>query len=503
MHYKTTLVGICFAFSSLILSGWSLPKIKNPIKSIADGVSGGGGDAVEVSGDYSKAVKNIDKQVEKEANGKDGVLLLLEQGAILRAASVADVPIPKRHAEEAMESQSPALYFLTRSNLAFDAAEQRVNDFEQSAKLRLGSEGMALLTNQASRDYAGRAYDKVMMNTYKALNYMHLGNFDAARVELNRSLQRQRDAVDQNAREIEEAEAAIAEEEGAEADKKLERARSDPKSNQALSEIETEFNSRIRAYGPYVNPFSVFLDGLFQLHAGQDASDLERARKSFERVAGMIDDRDYILADLHAAEQAKRPDNTTYVIFETGRAPSRGETVIDLPALLVTSEISYVGAAFPKLLYNEEFASNLVATAAGQRYESVLLCSMDSVVSQDFKNDWPIVIRRTIASSGTKAVADTAIQNAAGSSFGFAGQLITKATTAGIQKSLNKADTRTWQNLPKEFHLLRMPTPQDGQIYLDAAGSNAAVTVAPGAVNVVVVKSDKPDAPLLVSQFKF
>jgi len=51
----------------------------------------------------------------------------------------------------------------------------------------------------------GYAYDKVMMNAYKALNYIQLGDRDAARVELNRALQRQRDAVADNAKRIEAA----------------------------------------------------------------------------------------------------------------------------------------------------------------------------------------------------------------------------------------------------------------------------------------------------------
>src|SRR5690606_19513582 len=103
------------------------------------------------------------------------------------------------------EALSPAETFMVQSIEAFDAAEERVNRYEEEAKIKVGSTGGATLTNQANLPYIGRAYDKVMMNTYKALNYLQLGDFDAARVELNRALQRQRDAVEANAKRIEEA----------------------------------------------------------------------------------------------------------------------------------------------------------------------------------------------------------------------------------------------------------------------------------------------------------
>lgn len=75
--------------------------------------------------------------------------------------------------------------------------------------MKVGSEIGASFTNLANLPYRGRAYDKIMLNTYKALNHMQLGDLEAARVELNRSLQRQRDAVDENAKRIEENEAEI------------------------------------------------------------------------------------------------------------------------------------------------------------------------------------------------------------------------------------------------------------------------------------------------------
>ena len=48
-------------------------------------------------------------------------------------------------------------------------------DYAQKAKVRLGQEAGAMLSNQADLDYEGRAYDGIMLNTYKALNYLATG----------------------------------------------------------------------------------------------------------------------------------------------------------------------------------------------------------------------------------------------------------------------------------------------------------------------------------------
>ena len=55
-----------------------------------------------------------------------------------------------------------------------------------------------------------------------------------------------------------------------------------------------------------------------------DASDLERAHKSFERVSSFAPENDYVKLDLATADdviQGKPLPKTTYVIFETGEGP--------------------------------------------------------------------------------------------------------------------------------------------------------------------------------------
>ena len=546
------------------------------------------------TGNIAAAVAQADQDAEKNADNKDTILFRLEQGAILRSAALANLPAPPAQPAAQATSQSlidnksgaqtqtnqalnaaapediaPRIAWLTRSLSAFEEAARRIEAEEAAAKVKLGSEVGAALTNQANTPYRGRAYDKVMLHTYQALNYLQLRDPEAARVELNRALQSQRDAVEANARRIAEAQklteeaksGGVKDDQGRQgSDYDVDRAKSDPRTSAGISGIEGKFNAAILPYGDYVNPFTTFLDALVFTHQGLDASDLERARKSWERVVSFAPQNSYARADYVAVEpdQAMTPSpapepapapvasteaasvpaasessatassapasvpadasvapapqvsglspqpsaGITYVIFETGAAPYRDQIRIDLPLFVVTSGISYVGMALPQLETVSGHASVLTATTTdGRSHTASLVASMDSVVAQDFKNEWPAILTKTIISTATKATIDAILQKQIQDQAGATGALLFQLATAVTQAAINIADTRTWRSLPKEFHYARIDTPADRQLTLAAGSAVQTVTLEPAAVQVVYVKSPSAFSPLLVGQF--
>ena len=493
-----------------------------------------GRDEAVRSGDIATAVAKADKDATNNANNKDTILYRLEQGAILRSAALANLPAPVSGAqplESAGQTQTnqalnaatpdqiaPRIAYLTRSVASFEEAARRIARYEEEAKIKVGSEAGALLTNQANLPYRGRAYDKVMLHTYQALNYLQLSDADAARVELNRALQSQRDAVEANAKRIEEAQKLADDAKSGNVDDEkgrsgstydANRAKRDPKTSAAISDIETKLAAAILPYGDYVNPFTTFLDALVFTHQAVDASDVERARKSWERVVNLAPTNPYAQADYHALEPEMAappppppPAALTYVIFETGAAPYRDEIRIDLPLFVVTGRISYVGMALPELSRVSGHAPALSITGeGGQTYPAALVASMDSVVAQDFKNEWPAILTKTIVSTGIKATIDAVLQKQMQDQAGPTGALLFSLATAITQAAVNIADTRTWRSLPKEFHYARLATPSDGLLTLTAGTQTRTVSLEPAAVQVVYVKSPSANAPLLVSQF--
>ena len=450
-------------------------------------------------GEVANAVTEATKQADDNANNKDAIVWRLEQGAALRAAGRYD-----------------------DSNKAFDQAQQKIDEYSMKAKVRLGQETGALLSNQANLDYEGRSYDGIMLNTYRALNYLALGQTDNARPEIIRAYQRQQDAVADNARRIQKTQDEAAEQKDKVAINKAEK---DPKFQAQLQGSMANFND-IKVYSDYVNPFTVYLDGIYFMANATDASDLERAHKSLERVTGFVPDNEYVKQDLAAVNgllNGRPLTPTTYVVFETGCAPVRDQIRIDIP--IIVSKVSYVGAAFPTLKPQGNFQPELTVTAAGVNYRTETVCNMDSIVARDFKNELPIVITKTIAATVTKAVAAYAANQAADKAGGDIAGLFMQLSTAVYQMAVNIADTRTWTTLPKEFQICRFPTPADGKlglstpngmklsVTLDGVANGAKIDLTStsgvqaslntgGLIHVVYVKSIDNGTPLLVSQFK-
>jgi hypothetical protein len=388
----------------------------------------------------------------------------------------------------------------TNSNRHFDAAEAQIDKFDEEAKVKVGVEAAAIMSNQQNLPYTGRSYDKIMLHTYQALNYLSLGEADKVRPEIIRAYQCQQDAVEDNKQRIEKAqEAAQKSKDSA----YIEKTKANPKFDECQQTVLKEIEG-FSFYADYVNPFTVYLDGLYFLHAGVDGSDLERARKSLSRVFELTGSNKFIQADLQLAENGgnAKPSPCTYVIFETGQAASRDQIRIDIPIIII--KLSYVGTAFPKLALHNDHASELTVKAGDVEEKTLSLASMDSVVALDYKNEWPVILTKTLISTVAKAVADYAVNDAVSKSTdNIFVKLGARVATAAIQASVNIADTRSWTTLPKMFQVARIATPPDRKLVLSTS-SAAPVEVAlmDGVVNVVHVRSITANAPLLVNQFK-
>jgi hypothetical protein len=431
------------------------------------------------AGDLTNAVVETQKAAQKNLNGGNAVIWLLEEGAVLRAAGQYE-----------------------DSNKAFDLAEEKIDKYSEEAKVHVGQETGAFLSNQATLPYHGRYYDGIMLDTYRALNYLALGDYDKARPAIIRAYQRQQDAVEDNKRRIEKTQAAAEKDKN---NKAIENAQNNPKLQGAMQTNYVNLDS-LKPYADYVNPFTVYLDGLFFMANAADASDLERAHKSLERVSAFAGDNDYIQQDLTALNDlmnGKPLPPTTYVIFETGCAPVRDQFRIDLPIIAPGLGVASFNAAFPTLKFQDFYAPGLTISAGTNSEKTALLCSMDSVIGLDFKNELPLVVTKTIASSITKTVAEQVSAQAAGQAGGDFAKLFVQLGGAIYNASVNIADERTWTTLPKEFQFCRIPTPADRKLEISIPnGMPQTVTLNDGMINLVYVKSIGPATPLIVSQYK-
>ena len=439
------------------------------------------------AGNVQQAAQIATAKAKADSDSVDALLWQLEAGATTRANSQWN-----------------------DSLLAFDQAENLFDYWDARPEFSISREAGATMVNQTILPYRGHAYDKIMAASYQALNYLDLGKPDQARVELNRAYQYQKDAVAANASNIAAAQTAAAK---ASADSRknpdstdtydVNRAQNDPQFNANIHQAYGDLDN-LKAYAPYVNPFSIYLQGLYYLASAQTLSDYEQARVAFKQVKDLIGsnpniDADYDLANQLASGNLTTPPPLTYVIFETGMAPIRTEIRIDIPLFIVSRQVPYVGVAFPQLQYNAQFCPGLTIQAANTpALHTVLLCDMDRVIAQDFKNELPTIIIKTLISAGAKAAAQYGLYEATKNN-GYASLF---ATVAGVvyQAATNQADLRTWVTLPKQFTYCRLPTPADRKLVLfaDGSGTSETVDLPPGVITLVYVKSNNYANRILV-----
>lgn len=434
------------------------------------------------SSNFAMATKELGLKAAAHKSGKDAVIWRLELAAALRAEGKYE-----------------------ESNKVFEEAEAMIAEFEEKAKVSVTKETGALFSNQANLPYTGRDYDKIMMSTYKALNYLSLGDKEKARPELIRAYQRQQEAVENNKKRIEKEQKEIEEAANNPDNKKTkdsaDQARENPKFK---GELDTNYAvmETIKPYADYVNPFTEYLNGVFFAHLGEGATDMERSRKSFERTLNLIGENKFVKADFDMMDERAKGGSAqavSYVVFETGSAAYRDQIRIDVPFFI--GNLGYIGAAFPVLKKDDNFMPFVTVSAGGVSENTVLVSDMDTVVGQQLKDELPTIITKTILASTAKAVASYAANKAAEQAGGSYAGLAMKLFTMAAQAALNIADTRSWQTLPKQYQVARVPTPKGAPIEVSAPGTGqkAQVTVEPDSVNLIFVKSVTSTSPIFVT----
>lgn len=471
------------------------------------------------AGNVASVAETAKKNLDQHKDDRHAVIYALEAGSAYRDLGLADLPPPSpppvdpkavstTAAATAEPPTAPPSPFEI-SNRAFSLADDKIDDFEEKARHSIGAGITTALVNPEQTPYKGMAYDKIMTSTYKGLNYLALGDIERVRASFNKAYKRQADAVEENAKQIEMDKAKIdaakkgelKDESGktAKSDYDLEKSQSDPKAKLALDELNVSLDARDKAYGDFVNPFTVFSDALFMIAQASDDQEQERASKQFQRIATMAPQNEYLKDDVILAEKLAQKaialPKITYVIFETGEAPHREEVKLQLPLILRDGKLIMITVPISKLQFNDIYNENLSITASGRTFSTSTISSMDSVIAADFKRALPSIYLNAFLSAATKAMLNYEIQKQAEGT-GFASVLSIAANVYTMASS--HADTRTWQSLPKSFAYARFDTPSDNTVTIAAGDRNKIIKLAPtSTVNLIYVRQVQPATELL------
>jgi len=364
----------------------------------------------------------------------------------------------------------------TQSTGSFDKAEDMLKYYDEQS--RLGDGIGSTIVNENIIPYRGEEYDGVMVNVYKALNFMAEKKFDLARVEFNRALDRQRRAKEKFSEEIHKLQAEL--EKDQQKDSFSKSNVENPETQELLAQKYPNLYN-FEAYPDFVNPFAIYLAGIFFNLVSDHSKAVDLLKESY----GMVGNNAYIAEDLSITENILdgkgQLDDTIWLIFENGLGPEKKEFRLDIPLFVATDKVKYVGIALPELEFRDRAYPYLVAEVDGKDYNTCLVSDMDRVIQTEFSKDFKGILTRAIISTTAKAVAQYAIEKQDSS-----GASIASLIVAAYSFATTAADVRIWTTLPKDFQIARFPKPKNGKLKVTPPGANPFEINIPGCNNAIV-----------------
>ncbi len=316
------------------------------------------------------------------------------------------------------------------SNQHFESAEFEIEDlYTKSISRAIKS----FLINDNILAYDGEDYEDVYLNAFKTLNYIHLGDLEAALVESRRISYK----LGQLNFKYNDLVSALSEADTSKVDQQKWRT--------------GETNIQNSAMGHY-------LTTILYAKTGK----IDDARISYSNLVKSYADQPSLARDNTPSSQEletlMNPNsyNVLVKVF-TGRSPSKKQNDIRL----FFDEIdTYLKYSLPELeLYNSSVASIRVKINGHEQTEVLKTIEhLDLVAKEVYKVKEPIIYARTIVRASLKAAATNAASKEIkeeneilGQAFNFLGKVAQEAT--------EKADLRSWQTMPGKSHgtVLKLP----------------------------------------------
>ncbi|HCE45748.1 MAG TPA: hypothetical protein DET40_19570 [Lentisphaeria bacterium] len=417
------------------------------------------------SGNMEEAVRISDKMAEKRADTGDELMWRLEQGKIK------------------FDSGD-----YKGSLVAFERCEAIIKEFDDRATInarKAGAETGSAFTNQNALPYSGFNYDRILLNTYKALDYFALGNASDANVELRRAYERQKEAEKRFEDEIKKQEEEN-KKEGEKAGKQVTfdgLEKEHPELKKSFDEMKSKSN---KTYGNLMNPFVTYMSGIrYLINKNMAEADVDFRNLYKMDTENPLSQQYYVTTSQYMANKIPNElsgvkpfnypldTNIVFVIFENGLAPAFKERKFSI----VVS-----GIAYSELEYFPTSTESLQITdSSGNSFKTVTISAMDSVVSQEYKEIFPGMITRLVISTLVKEAATAAAVAGASQVHGAGGIAAVVGTvivTSAYKYTFNTADTRCWQTLPREYQVTQLPLPSDGKLKLKAISRDGAMVSA-------------------------
>jgi len=302
-----------------------------------------------------------------------------------------------------------------------------------------GDIGSYLISDRVRR-YDGQDYEKVALSTRLMLNHIMLGDPDNARVEMKKTVEREKLIESFREKEYEKLK-----EEGEEKKLKTDTAQLSDK-GYPMAELDTPEVRNLK--NGYQNAFAHYLAGYFFEVTGE----YSLAEPGYRNALALQPKSKLIGDSLGKVGRRKPGANESDVLFvvESGFAPSWKSVTIPLPiptgkSFLVTPlSFPIVKSESPGFV-----PPNLLA--AGKPLPVETLVNVDTMARRLLKDQLPGILLRTTV----RAIAKSVVQDQAQKKAGLVGGLVATVATVATEQ----ADERSWRTLPERISVARAILP--------------------------------------------
>ncbi len=378
-------------------------------------------------GDYETALAQF------PANGRDKLLYALERGLI---------------------QQKMGSYQASRTDLQL--ADDLIRKIEERAVIsgrEVTAQAGALLVNENVTEYQGEDFEKILLHTHAALNYLMLGDTEGARVEIRRSYTRQQQLLKKHEKEIQQSDANPLADPAYDAVKKI----------AAASAYQSAFGYYVSAYVYELNrePDAAYIDLKQAIKAAPDCKPIQHDLLRLSRELGF----DHELWTEKFGPYQEQGGREVMLVMCSGQAPLKEEFSFAWP---VAGSIVFISLP----VYNrfEPPARPLTVRAGDKTYQTAPLSNIQAMAARNLLDQMPILITKQLA----RAYAKSTITRQLGESYGISGDIFSFIATAVSER----ADLRSWSSLPAEVQVARIWVPAaTDQIYLKYAAREYPVSI--------------------------
>ncbi len=386
-----------------------------------------------------------------------------------------------------------------KSNEYLTKAEQDLlwsSDSIQNAD-ELLTKGMELILSDNISEYKGQIYEGVLINNFKALHYMLLGDNDKARIEFNRASARAQNAVDQLGEKVKAIKNSTEKPDGYSASFVKENLK-DPELESRRKAIED-----LGTYKNLLNPFLQYMHGVFRYETGEYNRAADLFRLADVLTNGKNDNIRHLWADAEnrANKNLPAPKPRIYIVHFDGSGPKLREwrKLLHLPTRGLGTSF---GIALPEFVNGQPAFGNTKIIGDGEPQNLPSILNMNIYANTEFKAGYDAVVTKAIISAVTKAIIQEAGKSISRTDKtpGIAGALFDILVTATAIIS-TRADVRSWNSLPNTVHIGVMDKGNNNELQWVYDNKNMAIPVPAGPNSVIIfIKTiNKTQPPLIAS----